>query len=136
MTKNVTRYEVLDRDGSDENVAGHPHVDGEWVRYDDIKHLLHDEPRCDATWQPIIDGAVIPCTLPKGHAGKHRAPEPFAQDDLLRVTRGQMDYTTAVVGNAIDSGMTKEQFLTMVNIGWDAREKVRSALNRGGSRDG
>lgn len=45
LTKNVTRYEVLDRDGSDENVAGHPHVDGEWVRYDDIKHLLHDEPR-------------------------------------------------------------------------------------------
>lgn len=44
MTKTVTRYEILDRNGSDENVAGHPKSDGEWVRYDDIKHLLHDEP--------------------------------------------------------------------------------------------
>lgn len=37
----VTRYEILDRNGSDENVAGHPKPDGEWVRWDDYQKLQH-----------------------------------------------------------------------------------------------
>jgi hypothetical protein len=49
MTKDVTRYEILDRNGSDENVSGHPREDGEWVRYDDIKHLLQPEPSVTLT---------------------------------------------------------------------------------------
>jgi hypothetical protein len=146
MTNPVTRYTCRDGRMTESETGG-------WVHYDNYSNLqaAYDqmvrhhakahgvpvvEPRCDATWQPVVDGPVLPCTLPAGHTGKHRAPEPFTQDGLLRVTRGQMDYTTAVVGNAIDSGMTKEQFLTMVNIGWDAREKVRSALNRGDKHGG
>lgn len=33
---------------------------------------------CPATWQPVVDGPVVPCTLLAGHEGKHRAPEPYS----------------------------------------------------------
>lgn len=101
-------------------------VDNLWDAWQAASSL--DETKCDATWQPIVGGPIVPCTLPAGHKGKHRSLEPFEQEDnLLGVTRPQMDWATAVTREAMLSGMTKQQFLTMVSIGWDAREQARSA---------
>jgi hypothetical protein len=37
---------------------------------------------CPATWQPVIGGPIVPCTLPAGHEGKHLAPMPFSLSNV------------------------------------------------------
>ena len=41
-----------------------------------FKKRLAEEVPCPATWQPVLGGPVVPCTLLAGHGGKHIAPEP------------------------------------------------------------
>jgi hypothetical protein len=38
--------------------------EGEWVRYEDIKHLLQDEPTCGS-----MNARGQACDLPRGHGG-------------------------------------------------------------------
>ena len=49
MTKDVTRYHFVNPDDGDLR-DGSPHPDGEWVRYDDIKHLLAMSPPVTKKW--------------------------------------------------------------------------------------
>lgn len=78
---------------------------------------------CPATWQPFKEGPAVPCTLPAGHAGKHRAPEPFAEQESFEIaTQRQMDFTIVVTRNASLAGLKRNQFLRMVALSWDAMD--------------
>lgn len=87
-------------------------------------------PNCPATWQPFAHGKIIPCTLLAGHAGKHKAPEPFSEETSLEgVTNNQINFAQAVTGTAMDAGLSRDQFLRLASIAWEVHS--RAAENRG-----
>jgi len=68
MTNPVKRYEAS-------YYEPHEAPDGEWVRYDDIKHLLQDEPSAQCTCSTEIKVVSIDPACPQGH-GKGLPPRP------------------------------------------------------------
>lgn len=94
VTKIVTRYEVLDRDGSGDNVEGHPRLDGEWVRYDDIKHLLQVEPTASTacvvpdSYREAVQARSVTVSWPS----ESKEPLPHGTPDVTMSTAGGVLY--------------------------------------------
>lgn len=60
------------------------------------------------------------------HGNKPPGIETSEPPSLRNLRPTQLDFVTAVTGNARLSGMTKAQFLYMIGIAWEARDAVPS----------